>query len=62
MISDVKTTHDFRHIQKLAYQARESINENPLLLKELLSSQETKDSNIEVHKAFIKFQTGFIEK
>ena len=63
MISEVKTTHDFRHIQKLTFKARENISEDPVLYKELFSPKgDVQNSSVEVQRTFIKFQTSFIEK
>jgi len=63
MISEVKTTHDFRHIQKLTFKARENISEDPVLYKELFSPKgDIQNTSVEVQRTFIKFQTSFIEK
>ncbi|CAI2385868.1 unnamed protein product [Moneuplotes crassus] len=62
MISDVRDYDKFRLIEKVAFSSRYSIIENPALLDKKFPLDESINKSIDTQKAFVKFQTSYIEK
>ena len=62
LLSEIKDNDNFRHIEKVAFNSRYNISEDPVLFREKILVNDSDRKPIETQQAYLKFQTSYIEK